>query len=261
MLDALPDATAVIDSAGVIIAVNRAWRMFALDNGGIPENTGVGVNYLQVCARSAASGNADALAILAGLRSVLAGETVEHDREYPCPAPGVQRWFISRITGLGLPQGGAVTSHVNISGRKRAEDELAHQAAHDPLTGLANRRLFLDRLTSALTHRQGRATGGSIGVLYVDLDGFKSINDLYGHAAGDELLAVTADRLRTVVRPQDTVARLGGDEFAICIPGRPRRVDRLCRPASRCADGASSHPRRAGDGRRQHRHAPRRCRG
>ena len=98
----------------------------------------------------------------------------------------------------------------------RLYHELRHQALHDPLTGLANRSLFHDRVEHALT-RLIRHKGGSIAVLYIDLDDFKTVNDTLGHARGDALLALVAQRLRTVVRPADTVARLGGDEFALLL--------------------------------------------
>jgi diguanylate cyclase (GGDEF)-like protein len=222
VLDALPDATAILDRAGTIIAVNRAWRMFAIDNGGQPETTGVGVNYLEVCARAAATGCSDATEVITGLKAVLAGETVESDREYPCPSPTVGRWFNSRITPIGGSTGGAVASHVNISRRITSELALAHRASHDPLTGLGNRQLFGEKLTEALRLRPSRKPIADVGVLYIDLDRFKTINDTYGHDAGDEVLLTAAHRLRSTVRPEDTVARLGGDEFAVCAPRMTR---------------------------------------
>jgi diguanylate cyclase (GGDEF)-like protein len=218
VLDALPDATAILDSSGTIVAVNRVWLMFALDNGGNPETTGVGVNYLEVCARAAESGCIDAAEVLAGLRAVLAGETVESDREYPCPSPTVGRWFTSRITPIGDQIGGAVVSHVNISRRKMSEQELAHRASHDPLTGLANRLLFADKVSEALHMRPSPHEPIAVGLLYIDLDDFKSVNDTYGHDAGDEVLLTATYRLRSAVRRNDTAARLGGDEFAVCAP-------------------------------------------
>ena len=218
VLDALPDATAVLDQSGTIVAVNRAWRMFALDNGGASASTGVGVNYLDVCRRAASSGCVDGEEVRVGLQSVLAGETVESDREYPCPSPTVGRWFNSRITPIGGSTGGAIVSHVNITRRILSEQELARRASHDPLTGLGNRVLFADELSRALTVRHGRPSDADVGVIYIDLDGFKTVNDTFGHAAGDEVLMAAAYRLRSVVRPQDTAARLGGDEFAVCAP-------------------------------------------
>jgi diguanylate cyclase (GGDEF)-like protein len=95
--------------------------------------------------------------------------------------------------------------------RKRSEVELAHQALHDPLTGLPNRALFSDRLTVALD--RSRRTGAPLAVMFLDVDSFKQINDSMGHASGDLLLTVLADRFRELLRPMDTVARFGGDEF------------------------------------------------
>jgi len=218
VLDALPDATAVLDPAGTIMAVNQAWLMFALDNGGQPESTGIGVNYFDLCERSAAAGCQDAQPVADALRAVLAGDTVHGELEYPCPSPAVNRWFLLRIMPLGGDVQGAVTSHVNITRRKMAEQTLAHEAAHDPLTGLANRSLFADRLNAALTGRRSQAASTQVGLMYLDADGFKQVNDTYGHDAGDEALLTIGHRLRSHVRPQDTVARLGGDEFAVSAP-------------------------------------------
>lgn len=95
---------------------------------------------------------------------------------------------------------------------RRRQRELRHAATHDPLTGLANRTPFFDRLMNL-------APGGSVGLLFVDLDGFKSVNDDHGHSAGDAVLIEIADRLRVGVRPDDLVARLGGDEFGVICPG------------------------------------------
>ena len=107
--------------------------------------------------------------------------------------------------------------------RRRAERELAHQARHDPLTGLANRAALLDELAAA--HARVR-TGISPGLclLFCDLNGFKEVNDSLGHAAGDELLVAVAQRLAAAVRTMDVVARFGGDEFVVLCEGAPPAV-------------------------------------
>lgn len=215
LLDALPDATAVLDTGGTILAVNNVWRMFTLDNGGDPASTGPGVNYLQVCERAAAAGCEDAAAVVLALRAVLAGASVESELEYPCPSPSVGRWFVLRVTPIAGEVAGLLVSHANISRQKRAEAELQRQASEDPLTGLANRTRFIARLTAALSTRPGRAVTADVGLLFLDLDGFKPVNDAYGHGVGDEVLQTVGARLTGLVRPQDTVGRLGGDEFAI----------------------------------------------
>ena len=106
--------------------------------------------------------------------------------------------------------------------RLRSEQRIRHQALHDPLTRLANRALCRDRLEHALA--QAERSGSSAAVLYVDVDDFKRVNDLYGHSAGDAVLVALAQRLASAVRPADTVARLGGDEFVVVCEGVDERI-------------------------------------
>lgn len=230
LLDAMPDATAVVDDTGRIVAVNHAWRMFAQDNGGQPSLTGIGVNYLEVCSRAAAAGCADAAEVEVELKAVLLGETVESVLDYPCPSPAVGRWFSLRATPIDGSRHGALISHTNITRRKMAELDLERRASQDPLTGLANRAWFTQRLEELLAPKDGQPDGPAVGVIYLDLDGFKPVNDTFGHAAGDEVLQAVATRLSAMVRPQDTVARLGGDEFAVLVTVTgPDDLDELTR--------------------------------
>jgi len=122
---------------------------------------------------------------------------------------------------------GIVAIFRDVTQRRALEDEVAHQAFHDSLTGLANRALFKDRVEHALTRRGNPLPA----VLFVDLDGFKAINESVGHAAGDDLLVIVSERLRECVRPEDTVARLGGDEFAVLLDdvADPRDVSNVAR--------------------------------
>ncbi len=127
-------------------------------------------------------------------------------------------------TGRGVRwSGGVVAAYHDVTAvRARADrlartrDVLARQVAHDALTGLPNRTLFRQRLEEALA--LAPTTGSQVGVLYLDLDGFKAVNDTGGHDAGDELLREVGALLHRCVRPGDTVARLGGDEFALVCP-------------------------------------------
>ena len=127
-----------------------------------------------------------------------------------------------------------VAGHAAIALAKgRLEQQLRYRAFHDPLTNLANRALFLDRVEHALT--RARRIEGSIAVLFVDIDDFKLVNDVHGHSAGDQLLAAFGERLRACLRPEDTAARFGGDEFVILLE-EVRDVEHAIQVADRIGD-------------------------
>jgi diguanylate cyclase (GGDEF)-like protein len=119
----------------------------------------------------------------------------------------------------------AVAQAVDVTERKRVEQELRHMADHDPLTGLFNRRRFESELERELACAARYGPGGAI--LVIDLDDFKLVNDSCGHAAGDDLLVEVAAALRRRLRETDVIARLGGDEFAIIVPHADERSARL----------------------------------
>jgi len=133
--------------------------------------------------------------------------------DVPVIATGCVVLFLLVIARLG----GVVDDlRATLFQRRALEAELERRALHDPLTGLANRVLFRDRLEHALARRDGQ-----VAVLFLDLDDFKTVNDTWGHAAGDALLTQVAQTLRRSVRSGDTVARLGGDEFAVLLEDHP----------------------------------------
>ena len=111
---------------------------------------------------------------------------------------------------------------------RELQEQLHHQAFHDPLTDLANRSLFINQVRDAL-----EAPTGNVGVLFVDVDDFKTVNDSLGHGAGDDLLVAVAGRLRDCLRPSDAIARLGGDEFAVMVLGEDHSLDAAVAVAER----------------------------
>jgi diguanylate cyclase (GGDEF)-like protein/PAS domain S-box-containing protein len=134
-------------------------------------------------------------------------------------ASGAYRWLSRRVTPFTRDEAGRVTEILgvtrDVTDSVEAEQRLREAALHDPLTGLANRVLLADRLAGALA--RNTRTGHQLAVLFVDLDGFKSVNDSGGHAAGDAVLLATAERLQAALRTEDSVARVGGDEFVILL--------------------------------------------
>ena len=154
------------------------------------------------------------------LAAHLAGRSDDFESEHRMKHwDGAWRWVLTRGLAVRDAAGEAYRmagSQSDITARKAAEERLLHDAFHDPLTGLPNRALFMDRLGLAIAHAKRRLSY-TYAVLFIDLARFKNINDSLGHGAGDELLIAVARRLASCLRPGDTVARLGGDEFTILL--------------------------------------------
>jgi diguanylate cyclase (GGDEF)-like protein len=135
--------------------------------------------------------------------------------EFPQTIQGINQWCF--LTHNPLPSKGFVRAYSDITSRKKADEQHIYDAFHDPLTGLPNRALFMDRLQHVITASQRRHDASNYAVFFLDMDRFKIINDSHGHTIGDQLLVVVGRKLADCIRPGDTIARLGGDEFAILL--------------------------------------------
>jgi diguanylate cyclase (GGDEF)-like protein/PAS domain S-box-containing protein len=154
------------------------------------------------------------------LDQIRRGERIEHFETVRRCKDGKQinvSLTISPIKDAGGIVNGASVIARDITERRRTEERIRYLAQHDALTGLPNRVLFRDRIGQAIV--QARRHHQLLAVLFLDLDGFKHINDSLGHQIGDHLLRMTARRLQRCLREGDTIARLGGDEFVMCLPG------------------------------------------
>ena len=213
LLDWMPDGVVVVDAAGQVVYANRqAHRMTGYTRG---ELGGHGIELL-VPERLRAvhrRHRGEYYATHAGPRSMGAA-----DRDFRVRRKDGSEFSADISLGPVQTPNGLRTVAVirDITERKRLEAALEHQALHDPLTDLANRALFFDRLKQALM--SARREGKKVALVMLDLNAFKHVNDAFGHAVGDELLKALAVGLREGLRTTDTAARVGGDEFAWVLP-------------------------------------------
>ena len=215
LLDASRAMTAVFDRDGTILAVNAAWTAEVRLGGVAPDEVGIGADYVAVM-RHAASVSDDAAAVAAGVEAVLGGRAPTFEWDYDVTeADGTLRAFMVSIAPMPGEQGGAFATHTDITTRKVMERQLAHQASHDPLTGLRTRRRVEQELEPALA--RSVVTGRPVGAVIVDLDRFKDVNDTLGHEAGDQVLVQMAARLRGF-GAATIIGRLAGDEFVLIVP-------------------------------------------
>jgi len=245
LFDALPAHVALLGPDARIREVNERWRRFARENGLAHERAGVGSDYVALCRRAEGAWSEEAPEVAAGLAELLAGEAGELSVEYPCHAPDRERWFrllASPVRGespAGRPAG-AVVMHVDVTERRRAEEELRWLAFHDRLTGLLSRTGFVEALRERLEGAQRRAGH----VAAVDIIGMRDINEGIGQEGGDRVLCLVGERLRDALGEEGLVARIGGAEFALFDPsGASAGADAT---ASRIA-GEFARPFRLGD--------------
>jgi len=192
----------------------------------------------------------DVLQLRGAIDAQLAGRTEHLEAECRMRhADGSWLWVLCR--GLAIRGSDGIATRMagsiaDITQRHAAEDRLRHDALHDPLTGLPNRALLIDRLEQVL-QRSVRDPSGGCAVMFLDLDRFKLINDSFSHTVGDQLLIATAARLSEVLRPGDTIARLGGDEFTLLIDEATtaeqagRSAQRICEALERPFQLANQH--------------------
>jgi diguanylate cyclase (GGDEF)-like protein len=200
LIDALPSEVALIDSAGSVVRTNLAWQRAERDATDIEYRD----NYLDLCDITAARGSDEAVQAARGVRQVLAAEMNTFVMLFSRPGRDIHHWYQLSVTAFPQPGGGAIVMHTDVS-----------TAQYDALTGLPNRMMFNSQLASVVQDARQRDT--SAGLLLIDLDAFKPVNDRLGHLAGDLVLAEVAGRLQSCVGAIGLAARFGGDEFAVVM--------------------------------------------
>ncbi|MES2152830.1 MAG: diguanylate cyclase [Pseudomonadota bacterium] len=219
LLTASPDLNFIVDLDGKLQYSNLA---FATRFGGVPSALR-DRNLFELCAPASAD--------IAGQVREVAQTGRTYRSEWQVHPPGKRQQIYECLLVPVVDTRGAIEavagSARDISERKRTEERIRRSANYDALTGLPNRSLFADRLSQEIRHATRDAT--PLALLFIDLDGFKEVNDVLGHAAGDQLLKQVALRISGCVRGTDTVARLGGDEFTVILTdmNQPQHIDSL----------------------------------
>jgi diguanylate cyclase (GGDEF)-like protein len=223
---------AVVDRAGAVVHCNRKWKETARTGGLLPRESGW--NYIAEC-EAAIQRGCDVAGILAGLRAVLQGELPSFVATYACPFNGLYHWFqvlISVVEIKGIRH--AILMHVDVSAMQR-----------DALTGLPNRAMFDAQLHLALSLAQ--KAGSRTGIIIIDMNNLKFLNDKHGHYIGDEALKGLALELKNKAGPDCVVTRIGGDEFGVVLPVNydtlfARRVRARFESGITCSIGPAQHP-------------------
>jgi diguanylate cyclase (GGDEF)-like protein len=212
-LDRLPQAVAVVDRSGRLLVSNDRWSD-EMAKGRNPLILPTGHDFLAGCADLPGELHAVGEHIVQGLGRVLAERADRFEVQYSTDSDDEGRhWFLfaaAQLDGIG-----AVVTLQETTDHHRVQEVLADLAFHDGLTGLPNRALVLDRLRMAMI--RGQRTQSMPAVVFADLNGFKIINDKYGHDAGDLVLQEVGRRLSSTIREHDTCGRWGGDEFVLVV--------------------------------------------
>lgn len=215
ILVASPDPICVLNPQGIFIYANKA----TADLFGLTAENIIGKSTFEL-------GFPFASDLQRNLENVITDQTPVRDKLVHTFASGQGERFeylLAPVLDEHLNTEATVCIFRDITEQALAEEKIWHNAHHDPLTGLPNRRLFLDRLEQEVKH--AKRSNLTLAVLFMDLDGFKEVNDSLCHEAGDHLLAEVAGRLTDCVREGDTVARLGGDEFTVVLNGAEKHKD------------------------------------
>ncbi|MFH1342183.1 MAG: GGDEF domain-containing protein [Pseudomonadota bacterium] len=223
---------AVVDRAGTVMHGNRKWNETAKAGGLLRKQPGW--NYIAEC-EAAIQRGCDVADILAGLRAVLQGELPTFVATYACPFNGLYHWFQVLISAIDIKDTRhAILMHVDVSAMQR-----------DALTGLPNRAMFDAQLQLALS--LARESGSRTGIIIVDMNNLKFLNDKRGHQIGDEALKCLALELKNRAGPECLVTRIGGDEFGVVLPVIrdplfARRVRARFEVGVSCSIGPAQHP-------------------
>jgi diguanylate cyclase (GGDEF)-like protein len=222
VLDALPSPTLLIDAEGTVMLGNSAWEAAAAVLNDERVSVGIGGNYFEMALRL--KDDATNRGMIAALQELSRGERRNVSMDYALPHSAGVLWFHLQATRVGS-RGHVVVTHTDVTSRVLAEQTSTWQAQHDHLTGLPNRAHLHELIDAALEGDESAVT-----VLFLDVDGFKDVNDSLGHDVGDDVLRELAGRLTALTRDEDTVGRLGGDEFVVlCRECEPADADQLAR--------------------------------
>lgn len=219
----LSDQVAILDESGNICAVNDAWLSYSKENGGDPHQTGVGINYFNICNTADINSNADAARVLAGIKQIRENRSSSFSYEYPCHSPTEKAWYEMTCRPFAVGKKVYITVlHHDITPAVLLREKFQLQALTDSLTNIPNRRHYEQFFEQEW--RRNMRSGSELSLIMIDVDHFKDFNDRYGHITGDECLKSIGLVLQEFGRrPSDLAARIGGEEFVVVLGGTPNR--------------------------------------